>query len=158
MGTVTVQFSFCDDPASWLIRQYDHGQWSHVDAVLADGSLLGSRSDEVGGKPSGVQIRPAGYINFNGTKKLLIPCADEVETVFYSVWMSQIGKPYDRTAIMGFVFERDWRQTDAWFCSEGITWSAEQAKLFPYMLAMPSSKVTPSGLYLACSVLADVTH
>lgn len=157
MGSVNLQFSVCDDLGSWAIRQYDHGSFSHVDAILTDGSLLGSRDDEVGGKPSGVQIRPAGYLNFMATKHLSIPCSDEVQDAFYAIWKSQIGKPYDRSAIMGFVFERDWRQTDSWFCSEGVTWSAEQSKLFPFLLAMPSSKVTPNGLYLACSVLVDVT-
>jgi hypothetical protein len=158
VGSVVLQFSVCDDIGSWAIRQYDHGPWSHVDAVLEDGSLLGSRDDVVGGKPSGVQIRPAGYLNFKDEKILSIPCDDPIAKLFYATWASQIGKPYDQTAILAFVLERDWRAMDSWFCSEGVTWAAEQAKLFPFPLAMPTNKVTPSGLYLACSVLTDVTR
>lgn len=36
-------------------------------------------------------------------------------------WLrQQIGKPYDWTAIIGFVFRSDWQATDSWFCSEVI--------------------------------------
>lgn len=37
---------------------------------------------------------------------------------------SQIGKPYDKTAILGFVANRDWQEDDSWFCSELIAWAA----------------------------------
>src|SRR5689334_9108316 len=116
MGAIALQFSVCGDAGSWLIRQYDHGPWSHVDAILPDGTLLGSRDDELGGKPSGVQVRPAGYQRFLATERVSIPCSDEAETAFYEFLNSQIGKPYDETAIAGFVFQRDWRAPDSWFC------------------------------------------
>ncbi len=31
---------------------------------------------------------------------------------------AQVGKPYDYTAIAGFLARRDWREDDSWFCSE----------------------------------------
>lgn len=34
-------------------------------------------------------------------------------------WLKeQVGKPYDWTAILGMVFDRNWKEDNAWFCSE----------------------------------------
>lgn len=154
---INLQFSVCNDIGSWAIRQYDHGPWSHVDAVMPEGGLLGARNDEVGGKPAGVQIRPAAYAQFSGTKIIGIPCSDAVQGLFYNFLRSQIGKPYDQTAIAGFVFQRDWRAHDSWFCSELQATGMETAGAFQHKLATPTAKLTPSGLYLACSVLTDLT-
>ena len=34
-------------------------------------------------------------------------------------WLrAQLGKPYDWTGILGFLFWRDWQDDDAWWCSE----------------------------------------
>lgn len=153
---VTLQFSVCEDVGSWLIRQYDHGPWSHVDCVLPGGGLLGARDDRVGGAPSGVQIRPNGYINFLRTQRIILPCPETSQEAFYGFLRGQLGKPYDQTAIAGFVFQRDWRETDSWFCSELQGVALESAGIFPHKLATPTAKLTPSGLYLAASVLTDV--
>lgn len=154
---INLQFSVCDDLGSWLIRQYDHGPWSHVDAVLPEGGLLGARNDIVSGIPAGVHIRPPGYHAFLGTKIITVPCADALTGLFYAFLRGQIGKPYDQTAIAGFVFQRDWREHDSWFCSELQATAMETVGIFPHKLATPTEKLTPSGLYLACSVLTDLT-
>lgn len=154
---VELQFALSDGVEGWAIRMYDHGRWSHVDAVMADGWLLGARDDEVGGKPSGVQVRPAGYRQFAATKRVSIPATEQQTQDFQSFLIAQVGKPYDQTAICGFVFDRDWRDPEAWFCSELQGAALETAKVFGHELATPTDKLTPSGLYLAVSVLVDVT-
>jgi hypothetical protein len=158
MGSVSLQFSSCNDASSLAIRLYDHGLWSHVDAVLNDGNLLGSRDDQVGGKPSGVQIRPDGYIKFATTKRVIIPCADAQEDAFYAFLTGQIDKPYDETAILAFIVGRNWRAEDSWFCSELVGSALEQSTVFAHNLAVASNKLTPSGLYLASSVLVDISN
>lgn len=32
--------------------------------------------------------------------------------------MQQLGKPYDKTAVIGMLLNRDWQQDTDWFCSE----------------------------------------
>lgn len=155
MAQVELQFSVCDDIGSWAIRLYDHGPWSHVDAVLPDG-LLGARLDELGGKPAGVQLRPFTYCNFHAISRVFVDCTEDQRAKFYEFLNSQIGKPYDPSAIAGFVFDRDWRNPDSWFCSELQGVALEDAGIFPHKLALPTNKLTPSGLYLALSVIVDV--
>jgi hypothetical protein len=149
---------FAQDPGSLgslLIRWFDHGQWSHVDTVMPDGSLLGARNDVIDGIPAGVQIRPVTYLGTNPRFKVGIP-ADTVQTqAYYAFVQSQIGKPYDQTAIAAFVAGRDWNDTSAWFCSELCAAGLEAAKVV-YPLAAPVNKVAPDDLLLVCSVLVNI--
>ena len=70
--------------------------------------------------------------------------------------MAQVGKPYDETAILAFALNRDWRETDAWFCSELAAAALEAAGVFPYKLAASENKITPEDLFLAVSVISNV--
>jgi hypothetical protein len=153
---VTLQFSRMNDLGSDFIRLYDHGSWSHVDNVLPDGSLLGARDDTCGGKPEGVQIRPDGYLPFTATKRVVLMCTTTQSDVWLSFIQAQIGKPYDETAIAGFVLNRDWRRDDSWFCSELACAALETSKIFPFPLAAQANKVTPDDLFLVASALVNV--
>ena len=157
MGAIiSLQFSSVNDFGSELIRAFDHGKFSHVDVILADGELLGARNDVYKDIPAGVQKRPPAYANFSSTKRVDLdttpPCADR----FYKFLDSQIGKPYDGEAILGFAVNRDWRDPAAFFCSELVAAGLEDAGYFAYSLAAPSNKITPADLLLALSAVAPV--
>lgn len=156
MGAIVLQFvgdnhSF----GSLLIEWFDHGQFSHVDSVLPDGSLLGARSDVILGVPAGVQIRPASYVGGEVTKLVSIPCPDPVADAYYAFIHSQIGKPYDKTAIAAFVFGRNWMESDSWFCSE-LCAAALVAAGFVHTLAAPCNKIAPDDLLLIVSAFVPV--
>jgi hypothetical protein len=153
---VLLQYSSAEDLGSWAIRSYDHGPWSHVDALLDDGRLLGARSDICQGVPAGVQIRPPGYCAFSTLKRVEIPATDEVVDAYYAFLQAQLGKPYDALAIAAFIPGRDWREEDAWFCSELQGAAGEASKLYRYRLATPNNRLTPNAHYLVSSVLADI--
>jgi hypothetical protein len=75
---IALQFSTEADPVSALIRAFSHGPFSHVDAVLPDGRLLGARAD------GGVQARATGYAPFSRVLRitpadLLLLCSAFVE-------------------------------------------------------------------------------
>ena len=43
-------------------------------------------------------------------------------------WLeAQLGKPYDWTALLSFIVQRDWQEDDKWFCSE---WTETCRSLF----------------------------
>jgi hypothetical protein len=64
----------------------------------------------------------------------------------------QIGKPFDNGALWDFLsdqpHDRDWRQTDSWFCSELIVYCLEQANFFPYSLVVAKNRITPADTLL----------
>ena len=156
---ITLQFSASPDLGSKIIGFFSHGAaWSHVDAVLPDGRLLGARYDRTGitaecpdGCAPGVQIRPADYKQFSRKRKLHLPCPQPMADRFNDFLHSQLGKPYDTRALIGFATGRDWRTPDSWFCSELVARGLELSGWFPYPLATPVDKIDPDDLYLAIS-------
>ena len=142
---IRLQFSTENLLSSELIRTYDHGWCSHVDAVLPDGTLLGSRVS------GGVQIRQPGYAKFSKTELVNLPTTDPIEEQFYVFLKGQVGKPYDSSAIEAFVFDRSWRKPDSWFCSELIAAALEDSRFFPHKLSTPANRITPADLLLTLS-------
>lgn len=155
MGAIVAQFAGNGSFGSRLIEWFDHGAYSHVDIVLPSGELLGARDDEIEGIPSGVQIRPASYVAGYHVKRVEIPAPDPVVASFYELAHSQIGKPYDRTAIAAFFVGRDWREDDSWFCSELFSWLLEQSG-FLHPLSAPCNKIAPDDALLIVSAFIQV--
>jgi hypothetical protein len=139
--------------SSQAIAWFSHDHLSHVDAVLPDEWLLGARSDSVGGKPPGVQIRPPNYRKWIRRVVMTIPATTEQEEIFYGFLERQLGKPYDNLAIWGFVFDRDWRACDSWICSELQSAAGEAAKLFARPLYLAANKIEPVDCALAFSAV-----
>jgi hypothetical protein len=139
---VILQFSTEAGWQSGLIRWYTDWKYSHVDFRLTDGSLLGARMD------GGVLIRKPGYSNFSDTRLYVVDGAD------YDAWLkvlkTQLGKPYDKTGLFStFVFNRDWRSPDSWFCSELQAWAAEQCGSPLLNPEIPVNQITPKDLALS---------
>jgi hypothetical protein len=156
MGAIIMQF-VSDDKSfgSQAIEWFDHGQYSHVDSVMPDGSLLGARDDVYNGIPKGVQIRPSEYVAGKVTKRVLVPTTDPIAAAYYAFVTSQIGKPYDETAIAAFVFGRNWNEADSWFCSE-LNSAGLVASGFVHPLSAPANKIAPDDLLLILSVFVAI--
>ena len=149
---IALQFVLGMGLPSQAIAWFSAGKFSHVDCVLPDGRLLGARSDGPGHTKPGVQIRPACYESWKQRVVLTLPATRDQEWNFYTFLWDQLGKPYDHTAIWGFVAGRDWRSAGAWFCSELMAAASEVACLCP-MLYAPINKVMPAALALVYSAL-----
>ena len=150
-----LQFVQADDLGSKAIQIFERGWCSHVDHVLADGTLLGARSDTVGGKPPGVQIRPPDYATWSKVQRVALQATGEQETAWLNFLTAQIGKPYDFEAIAAFAIDRDWRNPEKWFCSELAAAALEACKWFPKPLASVANEITPRDLLLAVSPWAS---
>jgi uncharacterized protein YycO len=134
------------------IAWFSAGHFSHVDAILPDGSLLGARSDQIGLVPPGVQIRPPYYETWKERVVMTLPASSIYDSQFYAFLKLQLGKPYDKTAIWGFVSGRDWREEDSWFCSELLSAALEVSGACPNLYA-PRNKITPAALATVMSAL-----
>lgn len=132
---IRLQFSAQDKIGSRLICWWTWSDYSHVDFVLSSGKLLGARGD-------GVKIRDP-----YPTKRKLIVEVEASEDVLLAAH-SQIGKPYDYTAMLGFIVKRDWQETDSWFCSELLAWAFEHGGK-PLIRADGIYKVAPRDLLLS---------
>jgi hypothetical protein len=163
---ITLQYSRSTELVSLLIAKACRSDFSHVDLVLPDGTLLGAsdspKAPYLEGNPCGVAIRPPDYQPFAIRRQAHLKCSPEVEKNFLTAAKLQLGEPFDNTA-MHAVFSsrpdtgRDWRDPDAWFCSELFAWCLEQARFFDWELAISKDRVTPPDLILITNfALANV--
>ena len=98
---------------SWLIRSFTWSRWSHVAIVEDDCWVI--ESTLLGG---GVRrkLLTAFVDEHSSVEPVDVRLADEEAALDFL--RAQLGKPYDWTALLGFIFHRDWAEPDAWFCSE----------------------------------------
>lgn len=149
---IRLQFVRERDFSSQVIAWFSAGHVSHVDTLLDDDQLLGARSDSVGGAPPGVQIRPPDYADFAVRVVMAVPVTVEQKAVYLAFLDDQVGKPYDYKAIWAFLFNRNWRETDSWICSELAAAAAERASIVP-PLFLAANKITPVAFALAMSAV-----
>lgn len=155
MGTIVLQFVQGSGWGAGMIKWFGHGAWSHVDAVLPDGSLLGARNDVIDGIPPGVQIRPGSYVANETVRRIVLAATDEQANAFYQCMHDQIGMPYNRIGILAFVVNANWSSVGGRFCSQAVT-VALQACKWLRELTEPPSKIDPDDLLLILSALSPV--
>lgn len=147
-----IRFVWGYDPLSLLIRagEHDGDCPTHAEAVLVDGTLLGAHFD------GGVQIRPKGYdaspVTASPLRDLVvvIDTAPAQEAAWLTFLQTQVGKPYDSTAIAGIALNRDWREDDSWMCSELMTAALESCGYLP-RLSAADNHISPRDLLLVLS-------
>lgn len=114
--------------------------------------LVGARSD----CDPGVHIRSLDYASFVKRTVFEIPSTLEQEQRFWGFITNQLGKPYDRWAILGFITGRNWRETDSWICSELQAAALEYAGIAgPFYLS--TYKIDPSTLANTVSAIKGTT-
>ena len=142
------------------IAWFGGGDYAHVDYAMPDGTWLGARNDwfpciQPDGslkKATGVQIRPANYIQPIRQLTLALTTTPEQDRDHYAFLYSQIGKPYDKLAILGFIFGRNWQDPGAWICSELQCAAAMSADIMQ-PLCLTANRITPNDLTLIWSAL-----
>lgn len=138
----TIKLFYADNPGitSKLIRLFTWSEWSHV--AIVDGDVI---IEATGGK--GVIATPLLQAQQDAKLWRLeeYPCLDADAII--AAARSQIGKPYDRTAILGILFSRDWQEDDSWFCSELVAYSFQKGgrKLFRRDTL---NRITPEHLWM----------
>jgi hypothetical protein len=155
MSSIKLQYVLGNGLSSKAIAWFGGGKFSHVDIVLPggfgyiEGSLLGARSDKIRGIAPGVQVRPAFYEKKWARRLVLeIPCTPEQFKVFHRYALDQRMKPYDKVAILGFLFGRNWRDDDSWFCDEMVLVCGEKASVIPELEIIPANQIPPGGSLL----------
>jgi len=155
MGQIVLQFVEGSGFGAALIKWYDRGQYSHVDTVLPDGTLLGARDDSIGSIAAGVQIRPASYVAGETVRRVILPVTDAQETAYYAFLQAQIGKPYNELAIAAFAAGTTWSSPNSWFCSMLVAYGLQLIKVFN-TLSEDATKVAPDTLLLLISALFPI--
>ena len=107
-----VYLRFVTEPGftSWAIREFSWSDYSHIDFVLANGNFLGARLS------GGVAVREHDYLIPSKYRYAFVEVRSVKSVIGWAT--SQVGKPYDWRAILGFLPREDWHEPGHWFCSE----------------------------------------
>jgi hypothetical protein len=102
------------DPASGIIRFFDLSDISHVGFMrLCDGWTFSAMVD------GGVKWRPP-----NPHAKILLLDTPRVMDMF-AMALTKEGAEYNKLAIVGMVFHRNWSNANDEFCNQLVFWTAE---------------------------------
>jgi uncharacterized protein YycO len=100
-----------------------------------------------------VKYRWASLDNYSKVEQFVVEDYEVMKAA--CAWASsQIGKPYDFSAVSGIAFDRDWHDENRWFCSELIAVAFEKVG-HPLLSTRPSAvswRVTPRDLLLSRSL------
>lgn len=169
---ITIQFSTTtsttwrqkwDNRASLLIRAILHGSpFSHCGFVLGDEGVLDATDSPDApilhttpeGNPRGVALRPHDYQEW-GTRRRMVLRTDKADAII-AVAMSQLGKPFDSSAVSfrsfidtdSFPRAKDWRDPSAWFCAEFVVWAEECGDFWDHPLIYPKQRISPIDLLM----------
>ena len=152
---LTWRWPFFPNYASWVIRHLSHSPFSHVDLVMPNGTVLGASDSPNApvllGNPRGVAIRPPDYEAFGLRKRMVIktPLADGI----YAIAETQIGKPFDNTALYRFLSDalptsRSWQDSSAWFCAELLAFAFAIGGYWKMPKVWPKDRISQSDLFM----------
>lgn len=151
---INLRFCTGNGPISRAIRMAEYGFWaSHVEAVMPAGNIIGAHAD------GGVMAREPGYDKGSSTKEAFVSLEtdDATEQRFCEFMRAQVGKPYDFSAIAGFMLGRNWRENDSWFCSELVTAALEHSGWMPTLCA-GAGHISPRDLMLVLSARVSIPN
>jgi hypothetical protein len=127
------------DPISAAIRFSTRSWASHAEFVDERGITLGARAR------GGVKFRGPSESHYSRIERY---DAEGLAEAFD--WaITQIGKPYDFGAVAGIAFDRNWRDTDRWFCSELAAAAFEHAGRPLFARSADVWRITPRDLLLS---------
>jgi uncharacterized protein YycO len=110
---ITVFFADSDSIGSKLVRLMTRGEWAHCglyDPVT--GTVIDSLAS-----CGGVTEYAVEHLHAHFDRVAFVPIP--YPRVAYDFARSQIGKPYDFTALLWWLFPfRRWQDKDKWYCSE----------------------------------------
>lgn len=147
---IRLQFVLGAGLSSRLIAWYGqgYGGWSHVDCVLANGLLVGARSDKIAGVPPGIQARAPGYEDWIRSVLIEIPGTESVYDSWERNVTDRIGDQYSQQSILNFITGRYKEDKGRWICSAFATEELVNVHVMDSP-PIPASQVTPDALHFA---------
>lgn len=135
--TMKLIFMRRDTLACRAIRWFTFSDWSHVAAMFDDRVY---ESKAIGG------VRKTDILTATeGTTRVKVCRVAGIDDKAAEEWAaSQIGKPYDWSALWGLLIRRDIQDDDAWDCSEfGFVIALHGGR---QLVREPGNRVTPQKL------------
>lgn len=137
MEIVPVIFSRNGSLFSALIRLFTWSRWSHCGIIHGDKVIEATFWHGVVATPLHEFQR-----RYKTWSIQSMPTPDSTSAI--KLAMAELGKPYDKTAIISLVLRRRWQQADSWFCSELLAHASGMYR------RERLSRVTPEHIWMIC--------
>jgi uncharacterized protein YycO len=126
---------------SWLIRMVTWSNFSHVDVIMPNGTLIGASA------PDGVErVKMSSRLD-KASKAIVMDIPVGSHEVAFSFLHSQLGKPYDYAGVAGIGLHRDWQEEDKWSCAELVAKALSEAGQKPFDAEF-HHRITPQDLLM----------
>lgn len=142
-------FSSSKMPLSPLIRFVTWSQWSHVALIINDSQVIESTLSRGGVKIDTLENFKARAKNW-AVKEY--PCVNPEGIIRYCI--TQLNKPYDKTALVGISLHRNWQEDDAFVCSELIGVGSVMA-LCEYFDSEVMHRITPQHWWMLYGTITE---
>lgn len=121
---------FSRNRRAWMdlpIRAFEGGDAGHVGIQIGD-EVIDSAFWQRGVRKTSFEAWRSEHV-IVGSVPVYLPKMDEA-----NAWLhEQLGKPYDWTAILGFLAWRDWSEPESWYCSELAAGWMQQGGVSPWV-------------------------
>ena len=134
-------FSRSRSPASILIRLGTWSTWSHVAVILGGDQVIDATWR------FGVATRALRTVIDESSHYSIVGLDADNPLGVINALRSQLGKPYDISAVTGLALRRNWQEDDAWFCSELLAWAWEKSGQ-PLFHRDSRHRVTPQNIWM----------
>ena len=108
-----VFFAATDSVYGVGIRRFEGGEFNHTGFILPNGKVI----EAVDG-PGVTMHESIAVIKDRYTKLVVYDLVVPNEAAGLRFLEEQLGKDYDRLAILGILLQRNWQKDSAWYCSE----------------------------------------
>lgn len=147
---ITIRCIAEDNIESEAIRYWTWDQYSHVEFVLPDGTLFGSRLS------GGVQIRPADYIKTSLVTLLSWSGTPEDEATIMTWAKAQIGESYGWKDVVDEALHAELLKPSSMDCSHFVTRALSKAGFM--CTRKPFYQNTPADVYNCTGLSFISTH
>ena len=136
-----MQVIFCASRkiGAMAIRAVTWSKWSHV--AIVDGDEV------IEATWPAVRVAPLAEAIAVHSAHVVVDLPCHAPNAVIKAARSQVGKPYDLTALFGMLMHRDWQEEDRWFCSELVAWAFAKGGS-PLFRADALHRVTPQLLWM----------
>lgn len=113
MPNIKLKFSASDGVVSRVVRWFTWSKWSHVEAIISDGTIISA--DSTKNSVVNIENKPVKY-----SRVVYISVTKDQRNKFEAFLRQQLGYKYDFYGIISFIIRRDIEARKRWFCSELI--------------------------------------
>lgn len=135
-----------------IIRFASWSPWSHQAIVMEDGESVIDATFTHGGVRQRLLADVLAASSHWALRTFDVPDPEAA----YAFARAQLGKPYDKSGVLGLALHRDWQEDDAWWCSEIAEAFLAAGRLVRFLV--DANRITPQDSWKVAQGVTGTTY